>query len=270
MFFNSLLSGEMWVSINITKIFEGVIGMDKRERATLQENILADLGCLLGPHTNILDVGCGAGGLVMEYSERGYSAYGCDLKFKEGEYVPSLEKKGLIRLVDSNTFEFPFEDNKFDVVVSDQVLEHVGDHLLTFKEIHRVLKPGGISLHIFPSCYMPIEPHVYVPFATMIQKKWWLYLWAILGVRTKMQRGLSALEVAEKNYEYLRDHTNYITKSQIVDYLQKYFINICFCEELFLKYSRRGKILYHYSKLIPLLTTLYGALRNRVIVFWKE
>jgi len=244
--------------------------MDKNERVTLLQNILADLGCSLDQHTKILDVGCGAGGLVMEFKENGFKAYGCDLKYKEGQHVSFLKEKGYIKLIDSNTFEFPFEDNKFDVVLSDQVLEHVNDHSIMFKEIHRVLKPGGISLHIFPSCYMPIEPHVYVPLATIFQNKWWLYFWAVIGVRSNQQKGNAVNMVVQQNYEYLKNCTNYLTKLEMAHQVEEYFSRYCFCEKLFLKYSRRGKILYSGSKILPFLPSAYSALRNRVLAFWKD
>jgi SAM-dependent methyltransferase len=49
---------------------------------------------------------------------------------------------------DFNIFNLPFDDDEFDAVVSDQVLEHVeGDPQLAIDETFRVLKPGGIALH---------------------------------------------------------------------------------------------------------------------------
>jgi len=45
-------------------------------------------------------------------------------------------------------FDLPFEDETFDAVVSDQVLEHVeGDPHQAIDETFRVLKPGGLALH---------------------------------------------------------------------------------------------------------------------------
>jgi SAM-dependent methyltransferase len=47
--------------------------------------------------------------------------------------------------------QIPFEDGTFDVVFSSNVLEHV-PHVVEFqKEIHRVLKPDGVVVHVLPS-----------------------------------------------------------------------------------------------------------------------
>lgn len=44
-----------------------------------------------------------------------------------------------------------FADNSFDSVVSFQVIEHIQNDKLFLKEIHRVLKPGGIALITTPN-----------------------------------------------------------------------------------------------------------------------
>ena len=45
-------------------------------------------------------------------------------------------------------FALPFEDQEFDAVVSDQVLEHLeGDPQDAIDEAFRVMKPGGLALH---------------------------------------------------------------------------------------------------------------------------
>lgn len=50
-----------------------------------------------------------------------------------------------------NILSLPYPDNMFDLVVTDQVLEHVhGDPFLAVEECRRVLKPGGIAVHTTP------------------------------------------------------------------------------------------------------------------------
>ena len=86
----------------------------------------------------------------------------------------------------------------------------------TFAEIRRVLKAGGIRLHAFPSRHTPIEPHVRIPLATVVQSQTWLNLWALLGIRSPFQRGKSAREVTSLNYNYLHDQTNYLTRQEFL------------------------------------------------------
>ncbi len=42
--------------------------------------------------------------------------------------------------------EMPFEDNSFDVLLCNHVLEHIDNELKATKEIYRVLKPGGWAI----------------------------------------------------------------------------------------------------------------------------
>jgi len=41
----------------------------------------------------------------------------------------------------------PFKDNSFDIVISDQVIEHLEDPKRAIMESHRVLREGGIAIH---------------------------------------------------------------------------------------------------------------------------
>lgn len=52
--------------------------------------------------------------------------------------------------VTGDIFNMPFKDGQFDVVVSTQVLEHVGKPWIMAKEIGRVLKKGGICIITAP------------------------------------------------------------------------------------------------------------------------
>ena len=68
-----------------------------------------------------------------------------------------------------NVLSLRFEDDHFDVVIFDQVLEHVeGDPQKAIDELHRVLKPGGLlvcatvlvyPIHGYPSDYWRFTPN---------------------------------------------------------------------------------------------------------------
>jgi SAM-dependent methyltransferase len=51
----------------------------------------------------------------------------------------------------------PFADNSFDVVITFQVIEHIQDDFNFLKEIHRVLKPGGLAIITTPNRPMSLS-----------------------------------------------------------------------------------------------------------------
>jgi 2-polyprenyl-3-methyl-5-hydroxy-6-metoxy-1,4-benzoquinol methylase len=73
--------------------------------------------------------------------------YGLEF-FAQGE---TARKNGLeIRECDL-TQTWPCEDGEFDVVLSNQVLEHIPNTDHFFQELHRILKPGGYAVVSTPN-----------------------------------------------------------------------------------------------------------------------
>ncbi|KKR10650.1 MAG: SAM-dependent methyltransferase [Candidatus Woesebacteria bacterium GW2011_GWA1_39_21] len=98
-------------------------------------------GDLVGGHKNILDAGCGDGSLSKKIKdETGAKVYGCDISKKGLELA---RKKGILTKVCDLDKRFPYRANSFDLLFSNQVIEHVlsPDHYLS--ECYRVLKNGG-------------------------------------------------------------------------------------------------------------------------------
>lgn len=69
-----------------------------------------------------------------------------------------------------------FEDNEFDVVFSNSVIEHLGnlhDQKLMAEEIQRVGKNYFVQT---PNFYSPIEPHFFFPFFPLLPNKFKIFL----------------------------------------------------------------------------------------------
>jgi ubiquinone/menaquinone biosynthesis C-methylase UbiE len=100
-----------------------------------------------------LDLGCGHKVLPIwrEKQER-------DLVGKAGVVVgfdydsPSLRKhRSINNLVCGEISALPFPDNTFDLVTANMVVEHLDDPQVQFREVQRVLRPGGTFLFHTPN-----------------------------------------------------------------------------------------------------------------------
>ncbi len=65
--------------------------------------------------------------------------------------VPSGESKDGILCQDVQSFRF--DDCSFDLIISEDVFEHVEDYRKGFREVRRVLKPGGYHIFSVPIGY---------------------------------------------------------------------------------------------------------------------
>jgi SAM-dependent methyltransferase len=195
--------------------------------------IAKDLRFDLNPGMKVLDFGAGAGGLVNAFSEMGYEAFGVDIM----DYFE--QDKQFFRLIELNPYRIPYEDNTFDFVVSTSVFEHTMNHEECFSEIHRVLKPNGASLHIIPSRWcLPVEPHMFVPFATVIQSKGWLSFWAFMGIRNGFQKGKHWREVAAINKAYCETGIKYLPWKNIQIMVASIFGNVTFAKKEYMRHAQ--------------------------------
>ena len=106
-----------------------------------------------------------AGEIVTLLRDAGCDAYGCDVFFEGNDYsgkVPAELAGKFIRRMERDTI--PFDDEVFDIVVNNMVMEHVPDLERVLDEIRRVLIPGGLVLSLFPDRALWIEEHCRIPF----------------------------------------------------------------------------------------------------------
>lgn len=109
----------------------------------------ARVNALLRPEMKILDFGAGRGASLQDDS----STYRRELQRLQGKVEsvvgvdvdedidnhPALDDRRTIAIGEP----LPFEDDSFDLIVSDHVFEHIDDPVGVTRELARVLKPGG-------------------------------------------------------------------------------------------------------------------------------
>lgn len=69
---------------------------------------------------------------------------------KHGDGYITADIESPLAKVKMDIHQMPFEDNRFDAVLCNHVLEHVADDIKAMSEIRRVLKPGGWAILQIP------------------------------------------------------------------------------------------------------------------------
>jgi len=134
----------------------------------------------------VLDYGCGAGRLVAAGRARNLDIFGTDVFYGGSTTLHDaapLVAAGHVREMLPPEHRIPFPDATFDLVVNNQVMEHVEDLDAVLAEIHRVLKPGGAALSVFPSIDVWREGHIGIPFSHWFPKGSRLRLWFTWALR---------------------------------------------------------------------------------------
>jgi len=112
--------------------------------------------------TRVLDVGTGSGLIASVFH---------DVVGPEGEVwgVDAIDQRQVregFRFQRVTSAHLPFDDDFFDVVISNHVVEHVGggeDQLQHIKEVGRVLNADGLAYVATPNRWAPVEPHFRLP-----------------------------------------------------------------------------------------------------------
>jgi ubiquinone/menaquinone biosynthesis C-methylase UbiE len=104
------------------------------------------------PQTQVMDLGCGRGGVVELFWRDVKLAVGLDPD------APSLTEhhtRGM-QVIRGRGEHLPFADRSFDLVVCLWVLEHVQSPEDVLTEVHRVLRPGGHFVFLTPNLRNPL------------------------------------------------------------------------------------------------------------------
>jgi SAM-dependent methyltransferase len=185
-----------------------------------------------GSAAEILDFGCGSGALVAAARAAGLAMRGADVFYAGSNARAEAAAAGRL---DTCVFEIrggrlPFPDSSFDLVVNNQVMEHVEDLAGALGEIHRALKPGGAVLSLFPARDVWREGHIGIPFAHRFRRgsrTRFLYATALrsLGLGTWKEQAATRRQWARDKLAWLDGYTRYRSRAEIFASFGAYFRN---------------------------------------------
>jgi SAM-dependent methyltransferase len=133
---------------------------------------------------------------------------------------PAVDWSKRISLIRSED-PWPYSDNFFDVIVSNQVIEHVDDHEQFFSEVKRTLKEGGYSVHLFPLEHCFWEWHVKLPLLHRMRNHDFRVSYIRLMVRLGLKKPClnyprePVADYIEREADVMRDFTNYLGQREV-------------------------------------------------------
>ena len=108
----------------------------------------------------LLDIGCGAGNLMLAARKNGWNAHGLDVSASAVNHVRSLG----FEVFQGELQQAHLPSAHFDVITAAEILEHLSDPRVLVEEVARLLRPGGL--------FWTTTPHARGLSARVLGLKW--------------------------------------------------------------------------------------------------
>ena len=130
------------------------VGERERQFSFQAQKALA-LSMLEGLRGRVLDAGCGPALMAPALLERGFEVWGVDASARMVEAGRARVAGPACHLEVGDITCLRFSSGFFDAALSMGVLEYLPDYRPALRELHRVLKPGGVAGVTVPSRSSP-------------------------------------------------------------------------------------------------------------------
>lgn len=135
--------------------------LDESSGAEFAFNYRYFVGLAAASGGRVLDYGCGEGQAVTLGRAHGLDIWGADtFAGMFSGWIDSIKPnvRDRVRKIENGRADFP--DDHFDMIMSNQVLEHVTDPEAIIADVYRTLKPGGCFVAAFPVTETWYEGHI--------------------------------------------------------------------------------------------------------------
>jgi len=147
----------------------------------------------------VLEIGCGTGGFLVAAKQKYEDVVGTDIAFRWLVIARKrLQELNItIPLVCCCAEFMPFRDGRFDIILAEDVIEHVRDQEATLKECRRVCTSEGTLFLATPNRYsLTPEPHVRVWGVGLLPRQWMnAYVRFVKGIPYENIKILSFMEL---------------------------------------------------------------------------
>ena len=164
------IAGSSAADLGMPRLPHAVLDLPSRRLKGLKIERLLDLASRRRP-LRMLEVGTGSGGIAHYFGS--HPKLRCEVDAVD-IHDNRLVTEGYRYHQVSGT-QLPFPDAVFDVVLTNHVIEHVGDRQAQqahLAELHRVLRADGVGYLAVPNRWMLVEPHYKLAFLSWLPRAW--------------------------------------------------------------------------------------------------
>lgn len=213
-----------------------------------------------------LEIGCGEGGVLKAFTDRGLEGYGVELSeyrysIASGCLAAELEA-GRIHLVCKDIYDTDLEGRKFDIIILKDVIEHIVDQKKLLLRLKPSLTTSGKIYLGFPPWQMPFGGHQQIlksrvlsrlPYFHMLPMGMYKLLLRLFGTEKGAIESVSEIKrtgLSIEHFERLMKESGYRVKRR-----RFYLINPIYEEKYGLKPRRQAWVLSHIPWLRNFVTT---------------
>jgi SAM-dependent methyltransferase len=122
----------------------------------------------------VLDLGSGYGGMTLKLAEHCQSVVGLEPCAQRVAAAEELQRELGRKNVEFRTQGVELLDDvaAYDLIVLDNVLEHLANQRDALRRMTRALAPGGVLFILVPNRLWPIEVHYHLPLLSYLPLRW--------------------------------------------------------------------------------------------------
>jgi 2-polyprenyl-3-methyl-5-hydroxy-6-metoxy-1,4-benzoquinol methylase len=220
----------------------------------------------LNPNAQVLEIGCGTGGVLAAFLERGFQGTGVDLNNYSLDYAREkladyIRSERLI-IISKDIYQINPEtelNGKFDLIILKDVIEHIPHQERLMEKMKDLLLPEGAIYFGFPPWQMPFGGHQQMCHSKILSRLPYFHLLpapvysAILKVFKEIPDGLMDVKktgISIERFEKITKDTGY----KIINKYY-YFINPIYKYKFNMKVRKQSKIIGRIPYLRNFLTT---------------
>lgn len=124
-------------------------------------------------YKDVIDVGCGEGFLISYLKKKKYNVTGLDFSKDGLKQNPNIENDVIVGDIYDNINKLFKNNKKYDLVILNNVLEHVIDPKDLLINIKKIINKDGILIIKVPNDFSKLQKYLYNN--KYVEKKFWVY-----------------------------------------------------------------------------------------------